>query len=133
MGKECGAWVSRRLWGGGNTSPLKTTAWEANVYHDILKPGLILGPKGAPAAQETIFGWVLFGEVTTLHATTSLPSYEETLEKFWTLEEPPKARLLLPLDKQVVQDFNQRHKRDETGRFVVRLPFEPQSSSLGES
>ena len=29
MGKECGAWVSRRLWGGGNTSALKTTAWEA--------------------------------------------------------------------------------------------------------
>ena len=29
MGKERGAWVSRRLWGGGNTSPLKTTAWEA--------------------------------------------------------------------------------------------------------
>ena len=29
MGKECGAWVSRHLWGGGNTSPLKTTAWEA--------------------------------------------------------------------------------------------------------
>ena len=28
MGKECGAWVSKRLWGGGNTSPLKTTAWE---------------------------------------------------------------------------------------------------------
>ena len=31
MGKECGAWVSRRLWGGGNTSPLKTTAWEATT------------------------------------------------------------------------------------------------------
>ena len=31
MGKECGAWVSRRLWGGGNTSPLKTTAWEART------------------------------------------------------------------------------------------------------
>ena len=30
MGKECGAWVSRRLWGGGNMSPLKTTAWEAS-------------------------------------------------------------------------------------------------------
>ena len=30
MGKECGAWVSRRLWGGGNTILLKTTAWEAN-------------------------------------------------------------------------------------------------------
>ena len=32
MGKECGAWVSRRLWGGGNTSPLKTTAWKATQY-----------------------------------------------------------------------------------------------------
>ena len=30
MGKECGAWVSRRLWGGSNTSPLETTAWEAS-------------------------------------------------------------------------------------------------------
>ena len=29
MGKECGARFSRRLWGGSNTSPLKTTAWEA--------------------------------------------------------------------------------------------------------
>ena len=70
----------------------------------------------------------------TLHASTSLPSCEETLQNFWTLEEPPKARLpLAPLDKLVVQDFDQRHKRDETGRFVVRLPFKPQCSSLGES
>ena len=36
MGKECGAWVSRRLWGGGNTSPLKTTAWEAILYGVII-------------------------------------------------------------------------------------------------
>jgi len=113
------------------------------VYQDILKPGLIHVPKGTPAAQETIFGWVLFGgasgqqptnKVATLHASTSIPSCEGTLQKFWTLEEPPKARLpLAPLDKLVLQDFNQRHKRDETGRFVVRLPFKPHSSPLGES
>ena len=87
-----------------------------DVYHDILKPGLILGPKGTPAAQETMFGWVLFGntnigqtptEVTTLHASTSSPSCEETLHKFWTLEEPPKPKLpLSPTDKFVVQDFD---------------------------
>ena len=35
MGKECAAWVSRRLWGGGNTSPLKTTAWEAKFTRCI--------------------------------------------------------------------------------------------------
>ena len=42
MGKECGAWVSRRLWGGGNTSPLKTTAWEAMQVH-VAKQNRILG------------------------------------------------------------------------------------------
>ena len=35
-----------------------------DAYHEILKPGLILGPKGTPAAQDTIFGWVLFGSTT---------------------------------------------------------------------
>ena len=29
MGKECGTWVSRCLWGGANMSPLKTTVWGA--------------------------------------------------------------------------------------------------------
>lgn len=71
-----------------------------NAHHDILKPGLILGPKGTPATQETLFGWVLFGntnghqyttEVTTLHASTTYPGCEKTLQKFWALEEPPLA------------------------------------------
>ena len=107
-----------------------------DVYHDILKPGLILGPKGPPAAQETVFGWVLFGntnigqsptEVTTLHASISSPSCEETLNKFWTLEEPPKPKLSQsPTDKLVVQDFDRSHRRDATGRFVAKLPFKPQ-------
>ena len=114
-----------------------------DVYQGVLKSGLTLGPKGTLAAQETIFGWALFGgargqqppnEVATLHASTSLPRCEETLQKFWTLEKPTKSRLpLAPLDKLVVQDFNQHHKRDETGCFVFRLPFKPHSSPLGES
>ena len=29
MGKECGAWVSRHLWGGGIMSPLKSIMLEA--------------------------------------------------------------------------------------------------------
>ena len=54
-----------------------------------------------------MFGWVLFRntnigqspEVTTLHASTSSPSCEETLHTFWTLEEPLKPKLpLSPTD-----------------------------------
>ena len=66
-----------------NVSKLIDVLLGVDFYQDFLKPGLILGPKGTPAAQETIFGWVLVGaasgqqptnEVATLHASTSLPS-----------------------------------------------------------
>ena len=60
-----------------------------DVHQNILKPGLILGPKGTSAAQNTISGWVLFGnvsnrqstsEVTTLRTSTSIPSCGELLK-----------------------------------------------------
>ena len=51
MGKECGAWVSRRLWGGGNTSPLKTTAWEAISNVTIVSIERIQNPQLYQAYQ----------------------------------------------------------------------------------
>jgi hypothetical protein len=119
-----------------------------DVYHEILKPGLILEPKGTPAAQDTIFGWVLFGsttrdpvnnqsiprEATTMFVSTSQPSCEEILQRFWTLEEAPETRQTLsPVEKLVVDDFNLNHKRDADGRFIVRLPFKSDVTPLGES
>ena len=38
MGRECGIWLSRCLWGGGNTSPLKMTAWEAKCRENVTWP-----------------------------------------------------------------------------------------------
>ena len=88
-----------------------------STYHDILKTGLILGPKGTPAAQETLFGWVLLGNandhyltresVTTPHASSIYPSCEETLQKFWALEEPPKPKApVSPADKVALEHYN---------------------------
>jgi hypothetical protein len=97
-----------------------------SAYHDILKQGLILGPKGTPSAQETLFGWVLFirsttESVTTLHVSTAYPSCEETLQKFWTLEEPPKPKVPVSLtDKLALQHYNQHLKHEENGRFIVK-------------
>ena len=57
MGKECGTWVSRRLWGGGNTSPLKTTAWEARVivaYERRHTSGCRFSPFGREKRQPEI-------------------------------------------------------------------------------
>ena len=97
-----------------------------SAYHDILKQGFILGPKGTPSAQETLFGWVLFirsttESVTTLHVSTAYTSCEETLQKFWTLEEPPKPKVPVSLtDKLALQHYNQHLKHEENGRFIVK-------------
>ena len=50
MGKECGAWVSRRLWGGSNTNPLKTTAWEATNVSDWRKNVTVVTPNSFPGS-----------------------------------------------------------------------------------
>jgi hypothetical protein len=121
-----------------NISKLIDILLGVDVYHEILKPGLILGPKRTPAVQDTIFGWVLFGntspkpvneptiarEATTMFVTTSQLSCEEILQKFWTLEEAPEIKQTFsPVEKLVVEDFTVHHKRDKDGRFIVRLPF----------
>ena len=44
MGKECGAWLSRCLWGGRNMNPLKMTVWEAMLtqkFVDSQMPSLV--------------------------------------------------------------------------------------------
>ena len=91
--------------------PIDIILLGVDVYHDILKPGLILGPKGTPAAQDTIFGWVLFGntspnlvqestlvkEATTMFVAASQPCTQEILQRFWSLEEAPNTmQTLLP-------------------------------------
>ena len=58
MGKECGTWVSRRLWGGGNTSLLKRTAWEATLiengfcFNNLSNSCLLSQHTGAPLNTE---------------------------------------------------------------------------------
>ena len=99
---------------------------------DVLKPGLILGPKGTRAAQDTVFGWVLLGNtnghhstresVTTLHASTIYPSSEETLQKSWALEELPKTKVpVSPADKLALKHCNQHLKHEEMVALLLNF------------
>lgn len=54
-----------------------------DVYQDIIKTGVILGPRNTPAAQETIFGWVLFG------GTTNVTPKPQAVNTFHTLTDSP--------------------------------------------
>ena len=67
MGKECGAWVSRRLCGGGNTSPLKTTARGATFPPELFPCNMGRG-EPLPIYQRKTIG-------------TKLPCTEKNLKK----------------------------------------------------
>ncbi|XP_014237844.1 uncharacterized protein LOC106659683 [Trichogramma pretiosum] len=55
------------------------------------------------------------------------------LQRFWELEDVPPAQRSSPTDSHCEQMFAQ-HQRDNTGRYVVRLPVKPDAArTLGTS
>ncbi|XP_026731637.1 uncharacterized protein LOC113496572 [Trichoplusia ni] len=111
----------------------------ADVYGQILLEGLVKGPPGLLIAQNTKLGWILSGQVgeqvsqsETCHNTVvSLHSMEldenTLLKQFWELEAEPKSVkdkvYLTPEEQKCEEIFKDTTKRDESGRYIVHMPF----------
>ncbi|XP_029676806.1 uncharacterized protein LOC115243750 [Formica exsecta] len=105
----------------------------ADVYAEILPPGLRKGAPHEPIAQRTSLGWVLSGPAGTTGETMqrNAQSYhcqtDEDLSflvsKFWQQEElPVSGSQLTPEDQEGENFYNETHARTAEGRYVVRLP-----------
>ncbi|XP_036347099.1 uncharacterized protein LOC118756443 [Rhagoletis pomonella] len=105
----------------------------------FLLTGLCKGPPDTPMAQNTVFGWVLFGKamrssspsagVLSLHCDEQLI---RMVSKFWELEEFPPKRYLTVEEEACEGHFRKHCRRAEDGRYIVRLPLK-ESVPLGES
>ncbi|XP_036347618.1 uncharacterized protein LOC118756996, partial [Rhagoletis pomonella] len=105
----------------------------------FLLTGLCKGPPDTPKAQNTVFGWVLFGKamrssspsagVLSLHCDVQLI---RMVSKFWELEEFPPKRYLTVEEEACEGHFRKHCRRAEDGRYIVRLPLK-ESVPLGES
>lgn len=95
-------------------------------------------------AQDTIYGWVISGAVSTQSFSTfSVESteitrdpLEEQLKLFWEQEEIPSERPLSKEDEYCEQLYQQSTVRNQEGRYIVKLPFKssfPNDLSLGNS
>lgn len=102
----------------------------ADIAPTILTGSRIAGQTLQPTAFGTIFGRVLMGPtspasskpVTSLLVTTNT-TLEQTLTKFWEMEEPPKVQHLSPDEVQAETIFTSSITRLASGRFSVALPF----------
>ncbi len=110
-----------------------------NFYEEILRTKKIRGPKGAPVACDSIFGWIISGtcleenptSIRTFHLTINEDL--QIIQKFWETEEPPKARILTKEEKICEKHFVETYHRDVNGRFVVKIPFNEKRTLLGYS
>lgn len=103
----------------------------ADVFPNIIETGRIVGNIDQPTALNTIFGYVLMGKLPTTALTAiksffsslSTPPVEDILKKFWEVETVPEVSSLSPDDTLCEQKFVTTFSRNETGRFIVSLPF----------
>lgn len=113
----------------------------ADILSHILLGEVIPGSPGSPVAMNSIFGYLLLGSVsidndapTPVQACHSSFNDDMDLQKFWMLESAPEEkRTLTPEELLCESIYEESHTRDETGRYIVPLPFRPDAPPLGES
>ena len=66
------------------------------------------------------------------HVTTHHTFKDDTLRKFWVIEEAPTNEIAISLEERgVLNHFKANHSRTEGGRFVVPLPKRPDTKIDG--
>lgn len=110
----------------------------AEMYGRIVLPGLQKGLPHEPVAQNTLIGWILLGgssqSLTSSQSLHICVEIDSRLRSFWEYEEP--TSIIKPSDPEDLlseSHFMETHSRDQSGRYMVRLPFKLESSSLGAS
>ncbi|XP_017887576.1 uncharacterized protein LOC108629432 [Ceratina calcarata] len=90
--------------------------------------------------QKTRFGWVVAGKITedessvrTISCNLSIKSIHHDISRFWELEEIPVTKFMSSSEAEVEQHFLDNVYRNETGRYVVRLPFNDKKDKLGNT
>lgn len=96
---------------------------------------------GFPELRETHFGWVIvgarsqgFSAVQTLSCNVLCSEdINIIVQQFWELEQVPTSPTLSSEEISCEEFYQQSHRRDESGRYVVSLPFKNSDSELGDS
>ena len=112
----------------------------ADVLNFFMLEGLRKHPAGGPMAQQTVFGWVLSGEIQASNRKPSTivcnhSSLEELVERFWTAEDVQESSSSIMSTEEAAAEshFLSTYSRDVDRRFCVRLPLKSTATKLGSS
>jgi len=109
------------------------------IFFELLEPSRVQLQVGTAYLQDTRFGWVVTGEVNTTCLLSARTAGENCDDEFRSLcacqpieygfESKANKRTLE--ESKVLQHFEKTAKRDQTGRFILRLPFKSEVHELG--
>lgn len=114
-----------------------------DLFWSLLLPRQINLGQNYPILQESRLGWIIAGPVQNIKyksqrllsnaSTISNTDLNKSLTKFWEIEDEQYIKHYSTEELQCETHFQETHKRDKDGRFVVRLPFNEKITQLGES
>ncbi|XP_074028336.1 uncharacterized protein [Leptinotarsa decemlineata] len=112
------------------------------LFYKLLSIGQI-SLKNHPNAvlQKTQLGWIIAGELRNQPSSRSIvchlglhsPSSQQELTRFWEIEELPSSKALSPEEEACEEHYKLRTSRNDSGRYVVKLPSNNQIENLGTS
>lgn len=123
----------------------------SEIFWISLLTGKISLGKNGPVLQNTVFGYVLGGNLqigspwnignnmsTTClvrnHLNNTKDECNDALVRFWNIEEVTTDKSNLSIEEKICEEhFKKTTTRDDLGRFVVDLPFNEQLVNLGNS
>ncbi|XP_055714279.1 uncharacterized protein LOC129808527 [Phlebotomus papatasi] len=109
----------------------------SQIYATILKEGV--KKNKLLCAQNTELGWILTGTTPTNRNSSerkaismiTMAEIDEQLRAFWEMDQTKKS------NKKIIhhceKHFAETHTRTQDGRYEVKLPFEDDTSKLGDS
>jgi len=102
----------------------------ADLYPVVMEGGKVVIDDALPAAFSTVFGWIIVGSISSPNCHDALcglvsltVSLEDTLTKFWQVEEPDSASTEITEQGQCEIIFRSQMSRPEDGRFSVPIAF----------
>ncbi|XP_053691588.1 uncharacterized protein LOC128740103 [Sabethes cyaneus] len=102
------------------------------LFFDLLKPGHLSLAGGLPQLRDTQLGWIIAGviiepphasNVSPMYVHASVADIERNMQQFWQIEEVPDVPNLSTEEIACEAHFLSTYQRDESGRFMVQLPF----------
>jgi len=114
----------------------------AEIHAKIVQENIVRGQPGEPIATATMLGWLISGPVPLLNSFVSNSvslhctmenSLSFDLQKFWCQEElPAQSKCRHPDDEKSERHYLENVKRDNDGRYIVKLPFKSTEKSNWE-